>query len=307
MHVDQHASRTPVADEPATESFIGLPFLWLELTEKCNLRCVHCYTDSSPERPLHGVMSRKDWESALEQARDLGCAQVQFIGGEASLHPELPNLIDRAGAAGFTFIELFSNGVFFSKALRRSLVENDVHLAVSYYSSNKSTHDAVTLVKGSHERTERTIAWARAQNLHVRANVVGTPLNVEDADRAIARLHELGVRATQTTRVLGAGRGIPLVSGRSMRDRLCGYCWRGSLCVTAAGNVYPCPVERELQVGSFEQSLAAIVAKEELLRFRRRVRDFFAQPDVSPDGCTTPCTCTCTCTCVAPCTCTCVR
>src|SRR5208283_2388709 len=30
----------------------GLDFLWLELTSRCNLQCVHCYAESGPSSAL---------------------------------------------------------------------------------------------------------------------------------------------------------------------------------------------------------------------------------------------------------------
>ena len=74
---------------------LELKFLWLELTRKCNLECVHCYTDSSPARDLYETLGADDWKRALREAATLDCRSVQFIGGEPTLHPELPDLIDR--------------------------------------------------------------------------------------------------------------------------------------------------------------------------------------------------------------------
>ena len=46
---------TPAADRPVRQQVgAGLDFLWLELTNRCNLRCVHCYT-ASARRPVTGT------------------------------------------------------------------------------------------------------------------------------------------------------------------------------------------------------------------------------------------------------------
>src|SRR5438045_3225579 len=78
---------------PSTEP--GLRFLWLELTGRCNLHCVHCYADSSPTSN-HGTMTTHDWEVVLDQAQELGVRKVQFIGGEPTLHPGFRELVIRA-------------------------------------------------------------------------------------------------------------------------------------------------------------------------------------------------------------------
>jgi molybdenum cofactor biosynthesis enzyme MoaA len=74
----------------------GLDFLWLELTNRCNLRCVHCYTDSHPGSGDRDLLTTGAYESLLRQAYELGCRRVQFIGGEPPLHPDLLRLLGTA-------------------------------------------------------------------------------------------------------------------------------------------------------------------------------------------------------------------
>src|SRR5262245_31492421 len=90
---------TSVTD-PTTAHFSlhGLTFLWLEVTAKCNLECIHCYADSGPQKNLLGKMNIEDWVTILRDSAELGCRQVQFIGGEPTLHPELPRMISFASA-----------------------------------------------------------------------------------------------------------------------------------------------------------------------------------------------------------------
>ena len=71
----------------------GLEFLWLELTGRCNLECLHCYADSGPQRPAYESMQLEDWKGVLREASELGCKSVQFIGGEPALYPNLCELI----------------------------------------------------------------------------------------------------------------------------------------------------------------------------------------------------------------------
>ena len=61
-------------------------FMWLEITGRCQLRCVHCYADSGPESG-HGTMTAADWKRVIGEAADAGVRMVQFIGGEPTLYP----------------------------------------------------------------------------------------------------------------------------------------------------------------------------------------------------------------------------
>ncbi|MEV0285643.1 radical SAM protein [Kribbella sp. NPDC050820] len=77
----------------------GVSFVWLEITEKCRLQCVHCYAESGPAGS-HGVMEPADWIRVIDETAELGVGMVQFIGGEPTLHPALPQLLAHALAAG---------------------------------------------------------------------------------------------------------------------------------------------------------------------------------------------------------------
>src|SRR5262249_50686297 len=87
----------------------GLSFLWLEITRCCNLTCVHCYADSSPQLDLEGEMALADWLNVIDEAVVLGCSRIQFIGGEPTLHPQLLTMIRHARTAGIASVEVFTN------------------------------------------------------------------------------------------------------------------------------------------------------------------------------------------------------
>ena len=82
-------------------------FVWLEITGRCQLSCNHCYADSGLSG-THGTMTADDWRRTIDQAAALGVEMVQFIGGEPTLYPALPELIAHALAAGVQ-VEVYSN------------------------------------------------------------------------------------------------------------------------------------------------------------------------------------------------------
>src|SRR5580692_1831179 len=86
-----------------------LEFAWLELTNRCNLRCIHCYAQSGPLEGETDILSEEDYSLLLKQIHQLGCRKVQFIGGEPTLNKSLPYLIEKARLEGFEFVEVFTN------------------------------------------------------------------------------------------------------------------------------------------------------------------------------------------------------
>lgn len=130
----------------------GLTSISLELTNTCNLNCVHCYAGSSPAAPLYEGMVFEDWVEVLQQSAALGCVTVRFIGGEPTVHPQLAELIAVARQLGFKNVYLYTNGIHFTDRLRSSLINHEVGLSFSLYAASPGAHDAVTKVRGSFAR-----------------------------------------------------------------------------------------------------------------------------------------------------------
>lgn len=84
-----------------------LHFIWAEITGKCQLTCSHCYAESGP-CGTHGTMGYDDWLLVIDDAAEMGARVIQFIGGEPTLHPALPDLVDHALVGGLE-VEVFTN------------------------------------------------------------------------------------------------------------------------------------------------------------------------------------------------------
>jgi MoaA/NifB/PqqE/SkfB family radical SAM enzyme len=264
-----------------------LSVLWLEITAKCNLSCSHCYADSGPHGDLYGSMAYGDWRRALDEAADLGCRSVQFIGGEPTMHPRLHDLVDHANHRGFEFIEVFTNATRLDQRLIGCLQRNRVHVAASFYSDDPIVHEEVTQVKGSWQRTVRGIESALAAGLSLRAGVIETDANRGHAARAVEFLKKLGVQNTRVDRERGVGRGklVQLIDQGERYEELCGQRWKGKLCVTSGGDVFPCVFSRATRLGDAKYGLRRILQSATLTIFRNRVRALHERAeDCTPSG-----------------------
>ncbi|MEY9988038.1 MoaA/NifB/PqqE/SkfB family radical SAM enzyme [Streptomyces sp. V4I8] len=90
-----------------TPTVTGIRSVELETTGRCQLNCRHCCTSSGPKAPA-GTMTRQDWLDAITDIAELGIPAVQFIGGEPTLAPYLPQYIDYALGLGLK-VEVYSN------------------------------------------------------------------------------------------------------------------------------------------------------------------------------------------------------
>ncbi|MFD2419434.1 radical SAM protein [Amycolatopsis pigmentata] len=234
----------------------SIAFLWLEITGRCQLACVHCYAGSSPSGS-HGSMITEDWKRVIGEAADAGVRTVQFIGGEPTLHPGLADLIDYALRHTLK-VEVFTNLVHVTDILWETFSRPGVSLATSYYSADPGRHAAIT-GRPTHARTRANIAKAVGAGIPLRAGIIDLDPD-QHTDRADSELAGLGVRAIGYDRFRGLGRGArgDLVPA----TQLCGQCGLGSAAVSPDGTVWPCVMARWMAVGNVRQhSLGEILAE----------------------------------------------
>lgn len=132
----------------------------LDVTYRCNLKCVHCSLwdrpDGEEEMTLGEmqdiVLKLKDW---------LNVPAIDILGGESFLRPETIKLIRFATEQGLV-IHITTNGTMLNDRLCRELIEMGIHkVAVSVDGFNAATHDKTRGVPGALRRTIRGVERLR--------------------------------------------------------------------------------------------------------------------------------------------------
>lgn len=256
-------------------------FLWLEITGRCQLTCVHCYADSGP-LGRHGTMKREDWIRVLSEARELGMHMVQFIGGEPTLHPDLPVLINHALTQGLT-VEVFSNLVHITEKLWNIFSQPGVSLATSYYSDNADQHAAVT-GRQTYMQTKTNIMEALRRSIPLRTGLI----DVQDGQRveqARAELEALGVVEIGSDQLRQVGRGVR--NHKPDISQLCGKCAQGVAAVSSNGDVWPCVFARWMPVGNVHHhTLSEVLNGPEMVKIAAQLSTHFksrSQVACNPD------------------------
>jgi MoaA/NifB/PqqE/SkfB family radical SAM enzyme len=252
----------------------ALDFLWLELTNRCNLQCVHCYTESNPHSGHRDILTKNDYESLMFQAHQLGCRKIQFIGGEPQLNGDFHTLLIKAKDIGFDFIEVFSNLTRLENKTIGYAAANDICFATSVYSNDPTEHDAITKVGSSHARTVANLKKLVAAGIKTRAAIISINQNKSTIDRTKAFLIDLGVKHVSHGQTREFGRGEAVLEQSARLSGLCGHCWAGKLCIAPDGAAYPCVMARQWPVGNvLETSLGDIVGAQSLKDVRQQIFD----------------------------------
>jgi AdoMet-dependent heme synthase len=164
----------------------------LDLTYRCNERCVHCYLDHDD----HGEMSTAEIKHLLDEMADAGAFILTLSGGEIFLRKDFFEILEYARGLAFC-VKLKTNAVMIREREAARLNELGVEsIQVSIYSHRPEVHDAITLVNGSLQRSLDAIRFLKSQGLKVIiANVLMTK-NMQDYAGVRALAAEIGVECT---------------------------------------------------------------------------------------------------------------
>ena len=169
---------------------LGIPLgVQLDLTYRCNERCVHCYLDHED----HGEMSTGEVKDVIAQLADAGTFFLTLSGGEIFMRPDLFEIIAHARALGFA-VKLKTNAVMIRPAKARRIAALAVEsVQVSLYSHRAEVHDAITKLPGSFARTIEGARLLKANGVKVSFANVLMKHNADDYPEVQALSASLGI------------------------------------------------------------------------------------------------------------------
>jgi radical SAM protein with 4Fe4S-binding SPASM domain len=131
----------------------------IEISRRCNLRCIYCYADASPER-AEGL-SDAELGAVIGEAAALGARLVSIVGGgepllRESLLADDASCIDQANARG-CYCTLYTNGTLVDARAARWLFARDVSVVGKLNSLDDAAQDELCALPGSAGRIRRGI------------------------------------------------------------------------------------------------------------------------------------------------------
>jgi len=134
--------------------------MWLlaELTYKCPLQCAYCANPVEFARQ-DGELDTEQWISIMQQARELGAAQLGFSGGEPLLRNDLEILVEEGRKLGF-YTNLITSGIGMDEGRVKRLKDAGLdHIQISFQASSEELNNRIA---GSKKAFAQKIAMARA-------------------------------------------------------------------------------------------------------------------------------------------------
>ena len=172
---------------------LGIPLsVQLDLTYRCNERCVHCYLDHDD----HGELTTSEIKHLLDELAEAGVFFLTLSGGEILVRKDFFEILEHAHALRFC-VKLKTNGVLIREPQADRIRSLGVHsVQISIYSHRPEVHDSITKVPGSLSRSVDAIRVLKARGLKVIIADVLMVQNLHDYPGVRALAAELGAEFT---------------------------------------------------------------------------------------------------------------
>ena len=171
-----------------------------DITNECNSKCAHCYNFGAQDgrRGCAGPsLSDVECQELLKALREHGVFRLVVSGGEPLLHPHIFELLAEARSLGFQVV-LYTNGLLVDEDAANRIADLGlVSVGISIYGACAATHEKVTHMPGSFDRSTNALRLLTERGVHTVMKCVALHSNCSE----IADLLTLGGKIAENALV----------------------------------------------------------------------------------------------------------
>ena len=165
--------------------------VFFHILTKCNLKCRHCYIN--PEHHGKETLSISVIDAWLKEfAGKSSESNVIFLGGEPTLHPDLPLAVKKARKMGYNSITIDTNGYLFHDFIEKVLPEDLDYISFSLDGATKETNDMIR-GSGSFDICTSGIRKAISKGFNTSLIYTVSSLNIHELEMMVPFVKKLGI------------------------------------------------------------------------------------------------------------------
>ncbi|MDT7876778.1 MAG: radical SAM protein [Sulfolobaceae archaeon] len=194
--------------KPSNFSQVFRPVITWNMTYKCNLNCIHCYINASPNAP--DGLTHEEAIRLIDEMAEIKIPLLIMSGGEPLMRKDFFELASYASSKGIK-LALSTNGTLISEKVAQKLKEiGFVYVGISLDSYNPEFHDKFRGVKGAFDLAIKGIKNALNAGLNVGLRFTLTKDNIDQVEEYIKFAVSLGVSRITFYHLSASGRGKEL-------------------------------------------------------------------------------------------------
>lgn len=178
----------------------------VEITEKCNLYCAHCYLNASCNKTT--AIDYEGFKSLVKKLKASNVLSIEITGGEVFMNKDAEKILELAFNE-FSRVALLTNGTILKKSSLTLLEKNKDKLvmSISLDSVREELHDKFRGMRGSFRSTCKNIKRLTEAGIHVRVASSIFDENMWEVDKLAELAIELGAELFVYNFVENFGRG----------------------------------------------------------------------------------------------------
>jgi len=185
------------------------PVVVWNVTQRCNLRCVHCYAQAT-ERAHRRELTTEQGMRLIEDLAGFGVPVLLFSGGEPLARNDLPQLARYAVEKGMRAV-ISTNGTLITEATARTLKDIGLSYVGISLDGMEPINDHFRGVKGAFQSAINGIRHCQAAGIKVGLRFTVNRVNVAEIPKIFNLLEEMNIPRVCFYHLVYAGRGSKLV------------------------------------------------------------------------------------------------
>ena len=164
-----------------------------EITCRCNLRCIMCYTDcfNSPEM-IQQELNLPEIVRIMDEIQEAGCLELCLTGGELLARKDFLDIYTYAKQKGF-LVTVFTNGTLLTEKIADYWVQYPPSMIeISFHGLTEQSFERITQGPGSYERCLAGIRLILERKLPLTLKTTGMTANRDEVLRIKEYVAHLG-------------------------------------------------------------------------------------------------------------------
>ncbi len=185
------------------------PVVVWNVGQRCNLKCVHCYSHSL-NREYSGELTTREGEALIEDLARFGSPVILFSGGEPLLRKDLLDLAQLATDRGMRAV-ISTNGTLITKGMAKGLKRIGLSYVGVSLDGMKETNDRFRGVEGAFDAALKGIRNCQEAGIKVGLRFTINCRNAQDIPPIFDLLEKERIPRVCFYHLVYAGRGSRLI------------------------------------------------------------------------------------------------
>lgn len=179
----------------------------IDITNRCNLRCLHCYNSSGENMYVNDEMTDNELLKLVDDIITLKPFNICLCGGETLLRKDIILKVAKKLSDNNIMVSMVSNGILMTKDVATQLKESGVSRVQISLDGIGDAHDKLRGKKGAYEKAVKALKNLKESGIRSGIAFSTTPWNVHQFKDIVQICLKLGVKEIKIQALMPIGRG----------------------------------------------------------------------------------------------------